>query len=158
MAYKKTAYSQKLLDPRWQKKRLEILSKDEFTCQLCGDTEETLHVHHKYYAEGCEPWDEENDLGLVTLCAPCHKEEGNKGKWLKMFSERFKDSSVFYYSDLERIAEMLTAALPFHNKDVIICSIEYALGDQKIMKNITDEYFAYLERRKQHMKNNEKNG
>ena len=30
-------YSEKLKDPRWQKKRLEILERDNFRCQYCGD-------------------------------------------------------------------------------------------------------------------------
>lgn len=37
MSYKKSDYSQKLLDPRWQRKRLEILQRDDFTCQVCSD-------------------------------------------------------------------------------------------------------------------------
>lgn len=62
-------YKEKLLDPRWQKKRLLIFNRDKFTCQLCGDNKNTLHVHHKkYYGE---PWDVGN-LDLITLCCHCH--------------------------------------------------------------------------------------
>jgi hypothetical protein len=61
-------------DPRWQRKRLLILERDEWACQSCGDTESTLHVHHKYYENGNDPWDYP-DAALVTLCAGCHKEE-----------------------------------------------------------------------------------
>ena len=39
-------YSQKLRDPKWQKKRLEVLQRDEFCCQLCNDKETELHIHH----------------------------------------------------------------------------------------------------------------
>lgn len=66
-------YSEKLKDPRWQKKRLEILSRDEFSCQSCGDTESSLQVHHKNYFKGREPW-EYNENHLVTLCDSCHYE------------------------------------------------------------------------------------
>ena len=66
-------YSEKLKDPRWQKKRLEILQRDNFTCQLCGDTETTLHIHHKKYFKNKEPWDINNKY-LVTLCKHCHFE------------------------------------------------------------------------------------
>jgi len=62
-------YSEKLLDPRWQKKRLEILQRDNFTCSCCGDTKETLHVHHVKY--NGEPWDIDSSL-LITFCATCH--------------------------------------------------------------------------------------
>lgn len=63
-------YSQKLQDPRWQKKRLHIMERDSFACQLCGDTETTLNVHHKEYTEK-NIWDEK-DENLVTICKYCH--------------------------------------------------------------------------------------
>ena len=61
-------YSEKLKHPKWQKKRLQILSRDKFTCKKCGDTETQLHVHHKEYISGNDPWDYDNDL-LITVCA-----------------------------------------------------------------------------------------
>lgn len=69
------AYLAKLRDPRWQKKRLQVLERDGWACQMCGDSENTLHVHHRYYSRGVEPWDYLNDV-LVTLCAECHEAEG----------------------------------------------------------------------------------
>ena len=74
MAFKKTAYAEKLLDPRWQKKRLEIMGRDEFACQMCGDSESTLMVHHRYYIWGREPWDYSDEM-LITLCGGCHESE-----------------------------------------------------------------------------------
>jgi len=65
-------YSEKLKDPRWQKKRLEIMQRDEFMCQLCQETEETLVIHHYKYSG--EPWDVE-DKYLMTLCESCHESE-----------------------------------------------------------------------------------
>jgi hypothetical protein len=61
-------YSQKLKDPRWQKKRLEILERDGWKCMACGDKEKTLHVHHIFYLPGKEPWD-------IPSCegGPCSK-------------------------------------------------------------------------------------
>lgn len=67
-------YADKLKDPRWQKKRLEILNRDDFTCQICYDGESTLHVHHKYYILNREPWEYPDNL-LITLCENCHKHE-----------------------------------------------------------------------------------
>jgi hypothetical protein len=68
-------YSEKLKDPRWQKKRLEILQRDNWTCQLCGATTITLHIHHRKYIKGKEPWEYPDHL-LVTLCEICHDGEG----------------------------------------------------------------------------------
>lgn len=67
----KKTYSQLLKDPCWQKKRLEVLQRDEFKCLICGDTETQLQVHHTKYAG--KPW--EVDLEhLKTLCVHCHCE------------------------------------------------------------------------------------
>lgn len=64
-------YAEKLKDPRWQKKRLEILNRDEFTCQYCFSQTETLHVHHLQYIYSKEPWDYDNKF-LITYCKKCH--------------------------------------------------------------------------------------
>lgn len=62
-------YSDKLKDPRWQKKRLEIFKRDDFTCQKCSDKKTTLCVHHLKY--NGDPWKSNND-DLITLCEHCH--------------------------------------------------------------------------------------
>jgi hypothetical protein len=67
-------YSEKLKDPRWQKKRLQIFDRDEWTCQQCRSTKNTLHVHHRRYLRDTEPWDYPEKL-LVTLCEFCHQQE-----------------------------------------------------------------------------------
>lgn len=73
----KTPYQKKLLDPRWQKKRLKILERDNFACIMCKDDETTLHVHHNSY--NGNPWDIE-DNKLSTYCKFCHEIcEGLKG-------------------------------------------------------------------------------
>ena len=64
-------YAQKLKDPRWQRKRLEALNAASFCCSICGDSESTLHVHHRTYLKGREPW--EYDIGqLQVVCESCH--------------------------------------------------------------------------------------
>lgn len=62
-------YAEKLQDPRWQKKRLEVLQRDHWTCKLCGDAESTLHIHHIKYNNN--PWDADLD-DLITYCKHCH--------------------------------------------------------------------------------------
>lgn len=66
-------------DPQWQKMRLRIMERDEFTCQECGATAEMLskrneefHVHHKYYEPGAKKW-EYPETALITLCEQCHE-------------------------------------------------------------------------------------
>lgn len=65
-------YKEKLLDPRWRRKRLEILARDEYTCTHCQQTNVELHVHHNRYSESRNPWDIENEW-LQTLCKDCHE-------------------------------------------------------------------------------------
>lgn len=64
-------YADKLKHPKWQKKRLEVLSRDEFRCQLCWDNTTMLHVHHKYYKKGQDPW-KYKLKAFITLCSKCH--------------------------------------------------------------------------------------
>lgn len=66
-------YAEKLKDPRWQKKRLQILTRDKWRCRLCGDHKTTLHIHHKRYIDGKDPWDYIKS-DLVTVCEHCHLE------------------------------------------------------------------------------------
>jgi hypothetical protein len=67
-------YSEKLKDPRWQRKRLDILKRDDFTCRDCGAINKTLHVHHCHY-DGGDPWKANDDV-LLTLCEDCHIRRG----------------------------------------------------------------------------------
>lgn len=64
-------YSEQLKHPKWQKKRLKILERDDFKCVICNDAETTLNIHHKKY-NGKKAW-ESKDEDLCTLCEDCHK-------------------------------------------------------------------------------------
>ncbi len=68
------SYAEQLKDPRWQKKRLEILERDGWECQRCTSTEKTLHVHHTYYERGKMAWDYDGEF-LLTICEECHEAE-----------------------------------------------------------------------------------
>lgn len=84
-------YGEKLRDPRWQRKRLEILTRDNFTCQMCKSTESELHVHHRSYESGRDPWDYKGNH-YVTLCDACHHLVENL-----VLSVRFNASNVQYF-------------------------------------------------------------
>lgn len=68
-----TTYYEKLKSPQWQKKRLEILNERGFSCESCCIDSEQLHVHHKIYKKGLDPWDYPN-YNYAVLCDSCHKE------------------------------------------------------------------------------------
>jgi hypothetical protein len=67
-------FKEQIKHPNWQKRRLEILQKDNFACQMCGDKESPLHVHHLRYVKGLKYW-EYKDWELITLCEECHSFE-----------------------------------------------------------------------------------
>lgn len=73
-------YKESLLDPRWQKKRLEVMSEDGWKCMFCNSTKNTLTVHHIKYIQGRKVWDYPNNL-LITLCLDCHDFIHEKGRW-----------------------------------------------------------------------------
>lgn len=68
------SYADALKSPRWQRKRLEIMKRDNFECQHCGDKESQLHVHHRRYLNNKMPW-EYDDIYLITLCDSCHAKQ-----------------------------------------------------------------------------------
>ncbi len=65
-------WSEQYKDPRWQKKRLEILERDEWRCQWCHSEEKQLNVHHNYYKDNAKVW-EYGGIVLTTLCHECHE-------------------------------------------------------------------------------------
>lgn len=64
-------YSEKLQDPRWQKRKSEIQAAARFRCEDCGRADSRLDVHHCAYMAGREPWEYDNSL-LMLLCRTCH--------------------------------------------------------------------------------------
>lgn len=72
---RKLTYSEQLKTIEWKKRRIEIFTRDKYTCQKCGDTKR-LQVHHKKYMNGKMAW-ESFDNHLITLCRSCHEKVHN---------------------------------------------------------------------------------
>ncbi|HEX7531460.1 MAG TPA: hypothetical protein VF333_09970 [Pyrinomonadaceae bacterium] len=66
-------YAEKLRDPRWQRKRSQIMKRADFKCEDCGNTTDMQSVHHCFYIAGREPWEYE-DNELRCLCEICHED------------------------------------------------------------------------------------
>lgn len=65
-------YYEQLKTKEWQRKRLDILLRDRFECQLCSfHSYNKLHVHHKVYKKKLMAW-EYPDEDLISLCSLCH--------------------------------------------------------------------------------------
>jgi len=76
------SYSQKLKDPRWQRKRLEALQAANWACKSCKSTYKTLHVHHTRYRG--EPWEVPLSW-LEVLCEDCHEKRHAPANPLKIY-------------------------------------------------------------------------
>lgn len=141
-------YKEKLLDPRWQKKRLEILQRDDWACQRCFDTENTLHIHHRLYKKGLDPWEYE-DNWLVTLCADCHQSETDcKHEAMDTLISALK----LYYGAFEDEIHGLGCDFAHgplaHNKEVVFSTIGYFLRNHSFQQEMTDKYFEILKEKR----------
>lgn len=72
-------YAETLRDPRWQRRRLDVMAREQFTCEGCGSTDKSLDVHHGYYEYGKQPW-EYPLQSLHCLCTKCHTIAGEQYK------------------------------------------------------------------------------
>jgi hypothetical protein len=135
-------YSEKLRDPRWQKKRLEILNRDFFCCQKCFDDKSTLNVHHKLYSSNTEPWDYP-DSYLITLCETCHADEKKEMEdalydLCRVLKEKFLAC---------HIKEITKGFINYdhpHILDVSADTIKFFLSRPDVVHGVKDYYFESL--------------
>lgn len=125
MATKET-YREWLKHPNWQRKRLEILERDNFTCVLCGTSEHTLHVHHWRYIWGRKPWEYAAE-DLATLCEECHGMETRsrkKAEELLLQSIRHRRLSFKVVCDIRRVVERIpSSSLTEFDADMLFAGI-----------------------------------
>lgn len=126
MKKEKLTYAEMLKDPRWQKRKTEILTRDRFTCQLCGDTEKSLHVHHLRYIKGNKPW-EYNDEDLITLCEDCHSKTHAEINKQLMSDIKIGDVFVYYHSDYEDY--LMCYDIDYNKKIVYLAGIDNGSAD-----------------------------
>jgi hypothetical protein len=138
----RTSYVEKLKDPRWQKKRLEVLQRDEWSCTMCGDKESTLHVHHNRYVKGRDPW-EYPASELRTLCVSCHEEETDLRKEAEGKLIEVLQLCGFSSCDVDELANVISV-LPFgpHLWPPTMPILRLALG--RWWKELCSAYFKHL--------------
>jgi len=141
-------YAQKFKDPRWQKKRLEILERDEWRCQICNDQDSTLHVHHRFYEKGKEPW-EYSDSALVTLFEECHETEHSEMPKASEILLRAIMEAGYTSSDIINISLGFVRHKPPQVHEVSACVIESMLADDEVMSVLTERYFSKLKDRRE---------
>jgi hypothetical protein len=137
-------YSEKLKDPRWQKKRLEVLQRDEFMCVTCQNTEEMLCVHHLDYIKGIEPWDYPIEC-LVTLCKSCHDYEYETRPSYEAMLLNILKLRGYMADDLYSFVSGLNALEMEYPPDVMAKFIEFILSNSVAREVCWDLYWAYIE-------------
>lgn len=135
---RKEIYSKKLRDPRWQRKRLEIMERDSFTCQSCYDNESTLNVHHTYYEYGNDPWDYPEG-SLITLCERCHEIETKDGKHYKDYLVRQLCTKGFLSGHMHAFANIIAASDFFGSgggNDPRLAAFEYFMRSEEAQHTV----------------------
>lgn len=124
-------YKEQIKSPKWQKRRLEILQRDGFTCQVCGCKDKTLHVHHTVYIKDHNIW-EYKDNQLITLCEECHEYE-------HMMEESINEK-LWYIKKRGVLNHEISALL-----DIIDVNMHF--GNQNVIKDIVGNgYLPEIER------------
>jgi len=144
---KKGEYYEKLKDPRWQKKRLEVFQRDDFCCQLCFSDENTLTVHHRYYDKDLEPWEYPLEA-LVTLCQDCHRiEYEDQFEVDKRLVRAFRETG-FLNCDIEQISNGLINYKMPHTSEVTASMLKWVFNNGELQKVLIDLYFDSISKDK----------
>ena len=115
----KPTYREQLLDPRWQRKRLERLSLSDFACEACGDKENTLHVHHRRYVKGRMAW-EYTAEELQTLCKQCHADQHSQQEVFETLLQQAKTSrGMTQFDVMAFVAGLLYGSMDVDDSDDI---------------------------------------
>ena len=144
--HEQAEFAKKYKDPRWQKKRLEVFERDEFTCQRCydqGDPPTPLHVHHKFYRKwGTSPWDYPLEA-LTTLCELCHESEtplrsAAEQRLIEVVMEHLTASQTLELAKALELALLYRAAstgTPWEVIDVV----RWVMGDEDRLQELVVE-------------------
>lgn len=129
-------YKEKLRDPRWQQKRLDVLNRDEWTCQLCGDKKTELHIHHFCYdVETRDPWNVD-DSALITYCKSCHA-------YVESIDDGFSVHKVFKTVVGDKYAVLRAFGFFGSHPAINIAKHDYESGKVDEFPNVNNEILEY---------------
>lgn len=143
-------YLERLRDPRWQRKRLEILERDNWQCQSCWSIDIPLNVHHKIYFSDKEPWDYPNYI-LVTLCDDCHRQEhaGYNDACIAMAIEAIRSHLIS--DQILDIPMFLYRFQPIIYQDIVMSAYVWSADKVEIQKFILAKFYDYIKMERPHM-------
>jgi len=142
-------YNSQYLDPRWQKKRLKILERDDWRCQICGNDEITLHVHHRLYIQNKSIWDYPDHL-LITLCESCHESEKEMKDYLNCLNNVLK--TRFFAGEIHSIYCGFGLMPMLEPPEFQASAIEWFLSQENCIRFMNDLYSRYLHKKAQQKK------
>jgi len=142
-------YSKKLKDVRWQKMRLTVFERDDWTCRawLCGRKEGrehyTLQAHHRYYRRGAEPWDYAQE-SIITMCEECHqKETAERWKAEQNLLKQLREKGLLA-GDLGWFASHLETDETIEDPSSLMFAFGWILGDRNLQRLVLDLVHAQL--------------
>jgi len=65
------SYREQMSHPLWLAKREKIFKRDNFKCQICGDTTHNHSINHLCYFPDLLAWEYDNEL-MRTVCMKHH--------------------------------------------------------------------------------------
>jgi hypothetical protein len=130
-------YIEKFKNPKWQKCRLKVMERDEYTCQCCGDANTTLNVHHKHYEFNKDPWDYPL-TNLITLCEECHKVITDKKNEIKVSIDEITDTIM-----IEEVNELMKLISGLNPNDIELVK-NFATFAYKIDNNISSALSSFF--------------
>lgn len=117
-----STYSEQLKDPRWQKKRLEVLERAGWACEVCFESDKTMHVHHAFYQWGNAPW-EYDSATLHAVCDECHDHANDLRRDLQLETARLHLAVQF---------ELLRLLATINQSDVTLGDVLVLIDEWKV--------------------------
>ena len=117
------------------------MERDNFTCQICGDNESTLNVHHIKYERGKLPW-EVSDEKLITTCGTCHKIIHEVKKQFPLIEKHNFEFKVFKLVDSKTCYSEFDSFFCIYNQNLIYIKISDDYGVEKIDVDFCAEFYC----------------
>lgn len=143
-------YKEKLKDPRWIRRRREIMERDDHRCMICGEDSLLLNVHHLRYRKGAEPW-EYDDCELVALCEDCHKMVHDNNLNLEVRRSKISDRYRLCYGIDNSSAIRSGTVMTSDSMNLIFVCADFPYVNKLILQNSDGsrtnplDYPAYME-------------
>lgn len=114
----------------WQRKKNAVLERDNYTCQICGEKNGLMQVHHISYKR-CDGKAYSAPMGdLVTLCEECHRHDDGDHK--HFYDGRVILDCGFGYSKPKiTILKPIEQSAEWYGYDGLLISFRYNGNEQR---------------------------